>query len=154
MTPEIDAGFAQIARERISRHPFRHYVLLPLKRARTMWFDTHSQYWPFEGTLLPLDDLDYEHHQHIWLPLFAALTAVYTLFGLAGAWVLWRARKFEARQWLLLVVLAIGLRVALFSSLENPEARYFVEFFPILSVLGGIAMAGVKARGWRLATRG
>jgi hypothetical protein len=154
MTPEIDAGFAQIARERISRHPFRHYVLLPLKRARTMWFDTHSQYWPFEGELLPLDDLDYEHHQHIWLPLFAALTAVYTLFGLAGAWVLWRARKFEARQWLLLIVLAIGLRVALFSSLENPEARYFVEFFPILSVLGGIAMAGVKARGWRLATRG
>ena len=143
MTPEIDAGFAQIARERISRHPFRHYVWLPLKRARTMWFDTHSQYWPFEGTLLPLDDLDYEHHQHIWLPLFAALTAGYTLFGLAGAWVLWRARKFEARQWLLLIILAIGLRVALFSSLENPEPRYLVEFFPILSVLGGIAIAQV-----------
>jgi dolichyl-phosphate-mannose-protein mannosyltransferase len=146
MTPEIDAGFAQIARERISHHPFRYYVWLPLKRARTMWFDTHSQYWPFDGTLLPLEDLDYEHHQHIWLPLFAALTAIYTLLGLAGGWVLWRARKFDAGRWLLLVVLLIGFRVALFSSLENPEPRYFVEFFPILSVLGGLAIGKIAGR--------
>jgi 4-amino-4-deoxy-L-arabinose transferase-like glycosyltransferase len=141
MTPEIDAGFGQIARERIARHPFRYYVWLPLKRARTMWFDTHSQYWPFEGTLLPLEDLDYEHHQHIWLPLFAGLTAIYTLLGLAGAWLLWDSRNFAARRWLLLGSLAIVLRLILFSSMENPEPRYLVEFFPFLSVLGGIAIA-------------
>jgi hypothetical protein len=138
MTPEIDAGFAQLARERIARHPFRYYVWLPLKRARTMWCDTHSQYWPFEGTLLPLDDLDYEHHQQIWLPLFAGLTAVYTLLGLLGAWFLWRTRKLDTRRWLLLVTLAILLRLMLFSFLENPEPRYLVEFFPFLSVLGGL----------------
>jgi len=143
MTPEIDAGFGQIARERIARHPFRYYVWLPLKRARTMWFDTHSQYWPFEGTLLPLEDLDYEHHQHIWLPLFACLTAIYTLLGLAGAWLLWDSRNFAARRWLLLVSLAIVLRLILFSSMENPEPRYLVEFFPFLSVMGGIAIARV-----------
>jgi hypothetical protein len=147
LTPDVDAGFMKIARERIARHPFRHYVWLPIKRARTMWFDTHSQYWPFEGELLPLDDLDYDIHQQFWLPLFAALTAVYTLLGLAGAWVLFRARNFEARRWLLLVVLAIGLRVMLFASLENPEPRYFVEFFPILSVLGGLFMARILTRG-------
>jgi hypothetical protein len=143
MTPEIDAGFAQIARVRIARHPFRYYVWLPLKRARTMWFDTHSQYWPFEGTLLPLEDLDYEHYQHIWLPLFAGLTGVYTVLGLAGAWLLWDSRRFAARRWLLLVALAIFLRLILFSSMENPEPRYLVEFFPFLSVLGGIAIARV-----------
>ena len=143
MTPEIDAGFAQIARERIARHPFRYYVWLPLKRAHTMWFDTHSQYWPFEGTLLPPEDLDYEHHQHIWLPLFAGLTAIYTLLGLAGAWLLWDSRNFAARQSLLLVSLAICLRLVLFSSMENPEPRYLVEFFPFLAVLGGIAIARV-----------
>src|SRR5204863_1675271 len=44
MTPEIDAAFGQLARERIARHRFQFYVVLPLKRARTMWFDTHSQY--------------------------------------------------------------------------------------------------------------
>jgi len=140
MTPEIDAGFAQIASERIARHPFRYYIWLPLKRAHTMWFDTHSQYWPFEGTLLPLEDLDYEHHQQIWLPLFAGLTAIYTLLGLAGAWLLWDSRKFAAHRWLLLVSLAIFLRLILFSSIENPEPRYLVEFFPFLAVLGGIAI--------------
>jgi drug/metabolite transporter (DMT)-like permease len=143
MTPEIDAGFAQLARERIARHQFSYYVWLPLKRAHTMWFDTHSQYWPFEGTLLPLEDLDHTTLQHIWLPLFAVLTGIYTLLGLAGAWVLWDSRKFAARRWLLLSALCIGLRLVLFSSMENPEPRYLVEFFPFLAVLGGIAIARV-----------
>ena len=74
------------------------------------------------------------------------MTGVYTLLGLAGAWVLWRARKFEAKQWLLLASLAVFLRLVLFSSLENPEPRYVVEFFPILSVLGGIFIGRVSKR--------
>ncbi len=146
MTPEIDAAFEQLARERIARHPFRFYVLLPLRRAHTMWFDTHSQYWPFVGTLLPFSDLDHEHQQQLWLPLFAAWTAVYTLLGLAGMWFLWSSGRFDARCWLLLTVLAIALRLILFSSIENPEPRYVVEFFPILSVLGGIAITQIGAR--------
>ena len=144
MTAEIDAGFEQIARERVARHPLRSYVWLPLKRAHTMWFGTHSQYWPFEGALLPLEDLDYEHHQQIWLPLFAGLTAVYTLLGLAGAWLLLESGGFEGRRWLLLTTLAIALRLILFSSMENPEPRYLVEFFPFLAILGGIAIARVS----------
>jgi hypothetical protein len=31
----------------------------------------------------------------------------------------------------------------LFSAMENPEPRYLVEFFPFLSILGGIAIARV-----------
>jgi hypothetical protein len=143
MTPDIDAGFAQLARERVARHRFNFYIGLPLKRAHTMWFDTHSQYWPFEGDLLPLEDLDYEHHQQYWLPLFAVLTAIYTLLGLAGGWLLWDSKKFAARRWLLLTALAILLRLILFSSMENPEPRYLVEFFPLLATLGGIAIARV-----------
>jgi hypothetical protein len=141
MTPEIDAAFGQIARERIARHPFRFYVWIPIKRARTMWIDTHSQYWPFEGPLLPLADLDYSHHQQIWLPLFAVLTGLYTVLGLAGGLVLYWSRKTEARRWLLLVGMAIFLRLVLFTSLENPEPRYLVEFFPFLSILGGLAIS-------------
>ena len=144
MTPDIDAGFRQIARERIARHPFRYYVWLPMKRAHTMWFDTHSQYWPFEGALLPFEDLDYAGRQQIWLPLFAGLTGIYTLLGLAGAWLLWSSQKFAARRGLQLVCLAIGLRLILFSSMENPEPRYLVEFFPFLAALGGIAIARVS----------
>jgi len=144
MTPEIDSGFAQLARERVARHPFRFYVWLPIARAETMWFDTHSQYWPFEGDLLPLDDLDHVHYQHVWLPLFSGLTAAYSLLGLLGAWLLWSSREFEPGRWLLLTALIIFLRLAFFSTLENPEPRYVVEFFPFLSVLGGIAIARIK----------
>jgi hypothetical protein len=44
MTPEIDAGFAAIADERIARSPARYYLFLPAKRAAALWFDSHSLY--------------------------------------------------------------------------------------------------------------
>ena len=88
MTPEIDAGFAQIAQERIARHPFRYYVWLPLKRARSLWFDTHSQYYPFEGELLPLDNLDQRLHQQYLAAAVCRPDALYTLLGIAGGWFL------------------------------------------------------------------
>ncbi len=143
MTPEIDAGFAQLARERIARHSFRYYVWLPLKRAHSLWFDTHSQYYPFEGELLPLDHLDQTIHQQYWLPLFAALTAIYTLLGIAGAWFLWQTGELVSRQWVLLAALLIFLRLGFFATLENPEPRYVVELFPFLTILGGIAVVRI-----------
>jgi hypothetical protein len=143
MTPEIDVGFAEIARERIARSRVRFYVKLPIKRAISLWFDTHSQYYPFEGDLLPLEDLDYEIHQHVWLPLFTLLTLIYTLLGVAGSWLLWRTRTFAARRWLILAGLMIFLRLGFFATLENPEPRYTVEIFPFLSILGGVAIGQI-----------
>lgn len=141
MTPQIDAAFAQIAQERIARSPFRYYLRLPVKRALSLWFDTHSQYYPFEGELFPLKDLDTELHQQIWLPFFVGLTWIYTLLGIGGCWVLWRTRRAEARRWVLLTALIVILRLGFFSTLENPEPRYVVEFFPFLSIMGGIAIS-------------
>lgn len=144
MTPDIDAGFAELARSRIARAPLRYYLRLPLKRAMSLWFDTHSQYYPFEGELLPLSDLDYDIRQEFWLPLFTALTWLYTFLGIAGAWFLWISRKPEARRWLLLALLITFTRLAFLSSLENPEPRYVVEIFPFLAILGGIAVARIS----------
>jgi hypothetical protein len=141
MTPAIDVAFGQIARERIARRPLRYYLWLPLKRMWSAWVGPHSDYYPFAGELFPLDDLDHTTHQHIWLPLFTGLVCLYSLLGIAGGWFLWRARAFEARRWLLLAVLFVALRLAFFSSMENPEPRYTVEIFPLLAVLGGIAIA-------------
>jgi hypothetical protein len=141
MTPEVDAGFAQLARERIARHPIRYHLWLPMKRAGTMWFNTHAQYWPFDGELFPLADLDHDTYQQYFLPIFAGVTWIYTLLGLAGAWLLWRSRNFGARRWLLLAALLIFIRLGFFATLENPEPRYVVEFFPFLAALGGIAIA-------------
>jgi 4-amino-4-deoxy-L-arabinose transferase-like glycosyltransferase len=145
MTPEVDAGFAQIGQERIAHSRLRYYVVLPLKRAKTLWFDTHSQYYPFNGDLLPLEDLDYEIHQQYWLPLFAGLTGVYTLLGVLGGWLLWRSRDRDARRWLLLAVLLIFLRLGFFASIENPEPRYTVELFPFLIMLAGAGISRIKA---------
>jgi len=148
MTPQLDAAFGRLAAERIARHPLRYYFWTPAKRAAALWFNTHSDYYPFEGTLLPLEDLDHDIHQHIWLPLFAALVGIYTLAGLAGAFVLWLSGDFFSRSWLLLVGLIVVTRLAFFSTLENPESRYVVEFFPFLAALGGIAFARI----WKWST--
>jgi hypothetical protein len=143
MTPEIDAGFAQLAHERIARHPLRYYVLLPLKRAHSLWFNTHSDYYPFEGELLPLDDLDYDIHQQYWLPLFAFLVLAYSLLGIVGGWLLWHTRDWNTRLCVWLAVLIVFVRLGFFATLENPEPRYVVEIFPFLSILGGIALARI-----------
>lgn len=142
MTPELDAGFAELARERIARAPLRYYVKLPMKRAVALWFDTHSAYYPFAGELFPLKDLDRD--QQLWLPLLAVLVWVYTLLGLAGAVVLWLRGRGASRLWLLLVLLMTLPRIAFFSTLENPEPRYVVELFAFVSILGAIALARIK----------
>jgi 4-amino-4-deoxy-L-arabinose transferase-like glycosyltransferase len=146
MTPEIDTGFAQIGQERIAHSRLRYYVVLPLKRAATLWFDTHSRYYPFNGDLLPLEDLDYDIHQQYWLPLFAGFTWIYTLCGAIGGWLLWRSRNQNARRWLLLAVLLIFLRLGFFATLENPEPRYTVELFPFLIALGSTVGAALRGR--------
>jgi 4-amino-4-deoxy-L-arabinose transferase-like glycosyltransferase len=135
MTPEIDAGFAQIGQERVAHSRVRYYVVLPLKRAITLWCDTHSQYYPFNGELLPLEDLDYDIHQQYWLPLFAVLTGIYSLLGVIGGVLLWFSRNPDGRRWLLLAALVIFLRLGFFATLENPEPRYTVELFPFLIML-------------------
>ena len=145
MTPAIDAGFAQIGQERVAHSRLRYYVILPLKRAATLWFDTHSQYYPFNGELLPLDDLDYDIHQQYWLPLFTALTWIYTLLGVIGGLLLWRSRDPSSRRWLLLAVLLMLLRLGFFASLENPEPRYTVELFPFLIIVAGAGLAAFRA---------
>jgi 4-amino-4-deoxy-L-arabinose transferase-like glycosyltransferase len=146
MTPQIDAGFAELGRDRKARAPVRYYVVLPVKRAKSLWFDTHSQYWPFDGELLPLEDLDYQSHQQYWLPLFAGLTWAYTILGLIGAWLLLRLRETNARRWVILALLIILVRIGFFSTLENPEPRYVVEVFPFLSILGGIAVGSIAVK--------
>jgi hypothetical protein len=143
MTAQIDEQFGLLARERVQRSRLRYYVLLPIKRGISLWSDTHSQYYPFEGELFPLEDLDYTIHQQYWLPLFAGLTWIYTLLGAMGAWFLWRTRSLEARRWVILTLLIIVLRLGFFATLENPEPRYVVELFPFLAILGGIAIANL-----------
>ncbi|MFN2576521.1 MAG: ArnT family glycosyltransferase [Pyrinomonadaceae bacterium] len=154
MTPAIDAGFAQIANERIARHPFRYYLLLPAKRAHSLWFNTHSDFYPFDGDALPLNNPDHSPGQNFWLPIFAVIVAIYTLLGVAGFVLLAMSESFYPSMWALLVVLVFATRLGLFSMAVSIEPRYVVEFFPFLSALGGIAIAEIVSRLKRRAVTG
>jgi hypothetical protein len=151
MTREIDAEFGEIARDRIACHPGRYYVVLPLKRVLTVWFDNHSQYYPFQGNLLPFSRLDRETHQQYWLPLFAGLVWTYTALALIGCWVMWRGEA--SRRWVLLLALLILPRLALLSTLENPEPRYVVQYFALVVAVGALAIATISLRQIRNALR-
>lgn len=144
MTPDVDAGFGEIARERIARHPLRFYLIVPLKRASSLWFDTHSQYYPFQGELLPLAALDKDLHQQYWLPLFMFLTLLYTALGAGGAWLMWKDR--QSRRCLLLIALLIIPRFAFLSAMENPEPRYVVEYFAFVAALGSLLLTDLWDR--------
>lgn len=147
MTPEIDAGFAAIADERIAGSPVRYYVFLPAKRAAALWFDSHSLYYPFGGQMSPISDLDYDVDQQYWLPAFTALLWLYTLLAVGGFVVLWRRRaNRNILQWLILLALMTLPRIVFFSTVENPEPRYVVELFAFTAILGGFFLGNLKRK--------
>lgn len=139
MTPEIDAGFARIAAERVARHPLRHYVELPVERALSMWLDTHSRYFPFAGQLWPASARPPGTLAMLALVTCAALTALYGVVGSLGALRL--VRTGHGAPWLALLVLLVLPRLALLAQYANPEPRYTTEFFLLLSAAaGGLAL--------------
>jgi hypothetical protein len=142
MTPEIDERFAEIARERIARHPLKYGLVLPVERAFSMWFDTHTQYYPFQGELFPLSDIDTDAHQQYWLLSFAGLTWMYTIAGAMGAFLMLSTSS--SRRWGILVIMLILPRLAFLAFQEHPESRYTVEFFPFCIAAGAIALSSLK----------
>ena len=130
LSPQLDARFAQLANERIAAHPWRSRLLLPLGRMADMWLRPRVENLPID-----LDWWEYKHHyaetRFSWF--YASLNALYLLLGLAGLLV--RPRLWP---WMLLYMI---LRSALLCTIEAPEARYTLECFPMLFVLGGIALA-------------
>jgi hypothetical protein len=129
LTPEIDARFAELAKERYAAHPFRSHVLLPVGRVLDMWLRPRVENLPID-----VDWWVYNHHnaetRFSWF--YAGLNAFYLVLGIAGLCL--RPRMWP---WMLAYVL---LRSALLLTVEAPEARYTLECFPILFVLGGLAL--------------
>ena len=138
LLPDVDARFGKLAKERIAAHPLRYYVVLPLGRMGDMWLRPRVENL--------YDDLDwwvYAHHPAKTLLSWAcvALNAVYLLLAIAGLWL-------RPRFWQPMLAYLL-LRSALLMTLETPEARYTLECFPMLFVLGGIGVY----EGWRRIVR-
>ncbi len=139
LSPEIDAGFARLAAERVRAHPLRYYLWLPLGRMLDMWLRPRV-----ENLNIDLDWWVYSHHyaetRFSWA--YAGLNAAYLLLALAGL-------CFRPRYWFWMVLYFV-LRSALLMTIEAPEARYTLECFPMLFALGGIGIYEIYKRFRRL----
>lgn len=141
-TAEEDAVFAQLARERTARHPFRTYLWMPLRRAVRMWFTPRIELVPVAGHVFPLAYMREEDpvDQQITI-LFFLVNVLYVAFGIWGAWSLWQCH--QARAAVAVLVAYIVVRTAFLTSLETPEPRYVLECLPALIAFGS---AGLWAR--------
>ena len=136
MNPQIDAGFGQIADERIARAPFRYYVWIPTKRAFTLWFDTRTELLPMTNIVFPIKQQAKDAPIDFTISLAQGiLNAVYIVFGLIGLFVMRKERVL-----VLLFILSIGFRTIFMSSLENTESRYVLEVYPLVEVLAGMGL--------------
>jgi hypothetical protein len=137
LTHDLDLRFGKLADEREVAHPLRSRLWLPLGRMADMWLRPRIENLPID-----LDWWVYANHnaetRFSWA--YAGLNAVYLLLGLAG--LILRPR------WGLPMLAYFLLRSALLTTIEAPEARYTIECFPMLFVLGGIGLwAGLKRLG-------
>jgi hypothetical protein len=141
LTPEEDAQFSQLARERNARHPLRTYLWVPAARAVTIWFTPRIELLPISGHVFPLrqmredDPLDQEVTS-----LFFVLNVFYVGLGIWGAARLWRSNP-AAHIAILFLALFIVLRTAFLTTLETPEPRYVLVCFPALIALGAQSFA-------------
>ncbi|HWT66033.1 MAG TPA: glycosyltransferase family 39 protein [Terracidiphilus sp.] len=135
LMPEIDAGFARLAEERIHAHPLRYYIGLPTGRVVDMWLRPRVENLPID-----LDWWNYARHhaetRFSWF--YVALNLVYVGLGVAGLCL-------RPRLWPWLAGYMV-LRSVMLLTIVPPEARYTLECFPILFVLGGAAIAQLAAR--------
>jgi Dolichyl-phosphate-mannose-protein mannosyltransferase len=132
LTPEIDAQFERIARERTERAPLRTYVEVPFLRCVTVWFSPRIDLLPISGDLWPMRQA-WEDDRGDFLGTLSLVIAsgFYTLLALAGLWVVRR------RPWCFFLVAFIVVRTLFFAyAVETPEPRYVLECFPALIALG------------------
>ena len=127
-TPEVDAGFARLAEERVKAHPLRSLVAMPVGRELDMWLRPRTEFMK-----LPLTWWRWREHLVASLVclLYAGLNVMY--LGLA-AWGLWRWRGRWASAAGVAGVVFVALRCALLLTIDNSEPRYTLECFPVLWV--------------------
>ena len=132
-TPGVDAAFARLAEERVSAHPLRYYVALPVARELDMWLRPRIEYMK-----IPLDWWRFRAHPRDSLRAYAmgALNVVYLAVACVG---FWRWRKANVVVWSMIAFVA--LRCALLLTIDNSEPRYTMECYPVVILLAGLAVA-------------
>jgi hypothetical protein len=147
ITPEIDARFAALAQQRVSRHPVRFYLVLPLARVTDMWLRPRTELLSdppaidsFKGTL-PIRWWQWREHRlgslvAVAYGLLNAALILVALFGFAR-----RRVPFAA-----MMIAYILLRSLLLATIENAEPRYTLECFPILLIAAALALVPAPSK--------
>jgi 4-amino-4-deoxy-L-arabinose transferase-like glycosyltransferase len=155
ISDEIDQKYAEIARERTERRPFRTYMGVPFERALTIWFTPRTELLPIDGKFWPLrEQWEDSHADVIVTGGFAALGYVYVALAIGGIWLAWRTRRENgataalerANLWgISLLIAYILVRTAFLTTVEAPEPRYVVTCYPgIIAFVALLAMGKAK----------
>jgi dolichyl-phosphate-mannose-protein mannosyltransferase len=132
-TPELDARFAALAEQRIRRHPFRYYVVLPLARVADMWLRPRTEYL---GDKLPIRWWEWRRHLAGSLLAFSYGLLNAALLTLAVIGFLRHRVPFAA-----MLGTYVIFRCLLLATIENAEPRYTLEAFPIVLIAAALAIA-------------
>jgi hypothetical protein len=135
LTPEIDARFAALASQRTAEHPLRTWLLLPLGRLADMTLRPRVEN-------LPIDLRWWQYSQHRpetkFSVVYGLVNLLYLGIGLVGL-------CYRPRFWPYMTAYLV-LRSLLLMTIEAPETRYTLEFFPVLFAAGGIALQRIFSR--------
>ena len=158
ISPEVDRGFAEIARQRTRRHPLRTYLWAPFGRALTMWFTPRTDLLPIDGKFFPiLESWQDSHASFLTTGLFGALGYLYPALALAGIWAARRYVRASALKWsapgsqledtpnlwgIALLAAYMLVRTAFLTTVEAPEPRYVVTCYPALLSLAAQVWVG------------
>jgi len=155
ITPQIDQGFAELARERTHRHPLRTWLAIPLERIATLWLTPRVELLPYTGHLTPLEDKwEYDRQDLLVTLALWLVNLVYLLLAAAGCWMLLaRGRLAEARApgsplaghagltvtlgppGVMFLIAYVVIRTLFLTQVETPEPRYVLECFPVVIAL-------------------
>lgn len=145
LTPEEDAAFGRLARERTARHPLRTYLWLPIQRSFVIWFTPRIELLPYSGDVFPFEEA-WENDpvdQRVTAGFFL-LNVLYVGLAAWGAWRLWLQNSALRMAVAFLLGYSV-LRTAFLTTLETPEPRYVLECFPAVLALAGQVFAGSSA---------
>lgn len=135
VTADIDTRFGDLARERIARHRFRYYVVLPAMRIADMWLRPRIEMLPLERRWW-----EWEEPNESWIAAaMGSLNLLLVVTGMIGAWL---CRRSPAALMLVAFVIARSLFIG---SLENPEPRYTLQMFPVVLAFAGVALDAIAA---------
>jgi 4-amino-4-deoxy-L-arabinose transferase-like glycosyltransferase len=137
ITPALDQGFAELAKERIRHAPLRFYLWLPLLRIADMWLRPRTEILPCNTRWWEFDE------ETKWLVLSITVGVINLLYIGAALAGLVRAPFLPSLGLLLTFVV---LRSAFLGTLENPETRYTLECYPVVIVLAAAAFEGSRNR--------